>query len=75
MEHTPEQRDIIRRIAETNKQIDEASRALNTRHTIAAEALTVAAQAVRAAMDRSVEIHRLCLQHGELFRAYLDTLL
>jgi hypothetical protein len=25
-------------------------------------------------MTRSAEIHRLCRQHGDLFREYLDTL-
>jgi hypothetical protein len=74
MEHTPEQRDIIRRMTETSKQLDEACLLHGRALSEVTDALTAASRAMAAAMDRSAEMHRLGLQHGELFRAYLATL-
>ncbi len=82
MEHTPEQQNIIRRIGDVNKRIDEATaahRALQAAEARgfadATQALAGAVQALAGTMDRTAEIHRLCREHGDLFREYLDTLL
>ncbi len=71
---TPEQRAIVERIGEVNRRIDAAAAAQEDAQTSEAVALSAAVQALTGAMTRSAEIHRLCRQHGDLFREYLDTL-
>jgi hypothetical protein len=51
-----------------------AAAAQEDAQTSEAVALSAAVQALTGAMTRSAEIHRLCRQHGDLFREYLDTL-
>jgi predicted transcriptional regulator len=78
MKHTPEQRDIIRRIHEVNTQIEEITAAhdeFQIAETEILAALGSTLRALTATMERTAEMHRLCREHGELFRKYLDTLL
>jgi hypothetical protein len=75
MEYTPAQRDIIRRIGDVNKRINEATAAQEAvQATVEAVALSGAVRALTDTMNRSAEIHRLCREHSDLFREFLDTL-
>lgn len=68
MDYSPEQRDLIRRMGALSREMDlMAARNLRA-HSTAVEALT-------AALNHSAEMHKLCTQHGDLFREFLDTLL
>lgn len=74
MEYTPEQRAIIQRIGDVNKRLDEAMVRSREAHATAGHDLLDAVRALTDAIDRSTEITALCLQHGDLFREFLDTL-
>lgn len=68
MDYSPEQRDLIRRMGEVSREMDMMATRNLASHSPAVEALT-------AALNYSAEMHRLCTQHGDLFREFLDTLL
>lgn len=74
MEHTPEQLDLIRRMGEVSKRIDEVAAEHRTLKVEEARGLADALTALLNGVDRSAEMHRLCRQSGDLFREYLDTL-
>jgi hypothetical protein len=75
MEHTPEQQDIIKRIGDVNKRIDEVTAENQANQVAVANSLIDAARALTSTIQQSAEIHRLCIEHGNLFREYLDTLM
>lgn len=68
MDYSPEQRDLIRRMGALSREMDLMAGQSLASHSNAVTALT---EAIRY----SAEMHKLCTQHGDLFREFLDTLL
>lgn len=75
MDYSAEQREIIRRMGEVSREMDQMAEENRTAQTATARNLIDAVTALTDAMRYSAEMGRLCRQHGDLFREFLDTLL
>jgi hypothetical protein len=73
-DYTEEQRAIIRRMGAITVRIDIAMEADRVAHVTMSHELVNLGTELSAAMRRSKEIHRLCTEHGDALREFLDTL-
>jgi hypothetical protein len=76
MAYTPQQLEIIRRMADLSKQINETAAAHRRAQSVEPRKLRFsdAIASLEIAMNYSTEMHRLCTEHGDAFREFLDTL-
>ena len=74
MTYTEQQLAIIRRVGEISARIRAVAAAHRTAQADEARHLIDAITALTNAINRSAEMGRLCEEHGDAFREFLDTL-
>jgi len=74
MDHTPQQRDIIRRLGEVSREIDKTVEQHQAAQSTAFRTLAELGAAMMEAIDYSAQITALGKRHGDLWREFLDTL-
>ena len=74
MTYTEQQLAIIRHMGEISSQIRAAAAARRSAQMAEAQHMVDAITALNNAMDYSAEMGRLCEEHGDAFREFLDTL-